>query len=331
MADTVLSEEERRFIQELLDSNETTLKLHFGMQGIVYETHEAIIHERGFEYFDEFLLGLEKKGFLKKTDNVYNIFCPNCNFPNVYSKYSCPTCHTTHVSRIQLVQHPFCGYIGRKSQFQTDLGLQCPSCKTEIADEQPSSDKSSYKTIGISLECENSHRFVSPEISHLCPNCEAKFNDRESNYRAIYNYELTQKAFDMVGNVIDTEAAIAKVQRLLENRGYTTDKNDELVGFSSSTHVFSLTGKKDSQVLLFDVANIGGNDELTKLLGKKIDIENSVATFLDTKGNKALVSLGQVYGINIVNLTEEKWIVNVENWMAGLTSNDKKKLFDRLR
>lgn len=331
MTEPVLSEEERRFIQELIDSNEKTLKVHFGMQGIVYVSHEAIIHEKGFEYFDEFLNGLEIKGFLRKTDKVNNIFCPNCNFPNVYSRYSCPTCHTSHVSRIQLVQHPFCGFIGRKTHFQTDSGLQCPSCMTDLTDELPFSETSSYKTIGISFECENGHRFVGPEISHICPRCEAKFNHRESNYHAIYDYELTQKAMDLMGNEIDTETVILKVQKLLENRGYSTAGNDILVGFSSSTHEFSLTGKKDSRVLLFDVAIIGGNDELTKLLGKKIDIENSTATFLDTKGNKEIVSLGQVYDINIVDLTEDSWINNVDNWLAGLEASDKKKVLHRLR
>jgi len=330
LADPVINDEERRFIQELIDSPDGTLNVHFGMQGIVYVTYEPIILEKGFDYFDEFLQGLERKGLLRKTGKVFNIFCPNCNFPNVYSRYSCPTCHVTHVSRIQLVQHPFCGFIGRKSQFQTDSGLQCPSCKTDLADDQPTSEKSSYKTIGISMECENGHRFVRPEISHFCPNCEAKFTHKESNYRPIYNYELTQKAFDLIGNKIDIEAAIAKVQKFLENRGYTTAKNDKLVGFSSSTHEFSLTGKKDSQALLFDVAISGGNDELTKLLGKKIDIENSSATFLDTKGNKANVSLGQVYGINVVDLTKENWIVNVDKWLMELEKN-KKKIIDRIR
>ncbi len=331
LSDLVLSDEERQFLQGLIDSNQKTLKVHFGIQGIVYVSHESIIHEKGFEYFDEFLQGLERKGFLRKNDKVYNIFCPNCNFPNVYSRYSCPTCHTTHVTRIQLVQHPFCGHIGRKSQFQGESGLRCPSCKTDLIDEQTTSEKSSYKTIGTSLECENGHRFVNPEISHLCSRCEAKFSHKESNYRAIYNYELTQKALDLIGNEIDTEAALAKVQELLENRGYSTAKNDKMVGFSSSTHEFSLTGKKDSQVMLFDVAILGGNDELTKLLGKKIDIENSTATFLDSKGNKALVSLGQVYGINIVDLTEENWVLNVDNLLTELAANDTKKLFDRLR
>lgn len=208
------------------------------------------------------------------------------------------------------------------------------SARAEVTEEQPSNentDKSTYKTIGSSLECENGHRFVTPEISHLCPRCDAKFNHRESNYRPIYNYELTQKAMNLVDQETDIDADIAKIQKLLENRGYSTARNDKIVGFSSSTHEFSLTGKKDSRVLLFDVSKMGGKDELTKLLGKKIDIENSTATFLDTKGNKEIVSLSQVYDINVVDLNEDEWINKVDKWVAELSAKAKKKSFARLR
>lgn len=332
MTDQVLSDEERLFIHKLIDSPEKTLNVHFGVQGIVYINHETIIRERGFDYFDDFLQGLEKKGFLRKTDKDYNIFCPNCNFPNVYSRYSCPTCHTTHMNRIQLIQHPFCGFIGQKSQFQRETGLQCPNCKTDIIEEQASqdtTDKSTYKTIGFSLECENGHRFVSPDVSHLCPSCQAKFNHRESNYRPIYHYELTQRANDLMGQEINTNAVVTKIQELLVQSGYTTEINDQIVGFSSSTHDFSLTGKKNSKILLFDVTVLGGNDELTKLLGKKMDIENSTAIFLDTKGNKEIVSLGQVYGISIVDLTMSNWVDTLNNWLTEHEAKGKRKILNR--
>lgn len=332
MTDTVLSDDERQFIQELIDSPGKTLNVRFGVKGIVYVHYEQIIHERGLDYFEEFLQELERKGFLKRTDKVYNIFCPNCNFPNVYSRYSCPTCHSTHMAKIQLVQHPFCGYIGQKNMFRTETGLRCPNCNTDINESsQDSSDRSEYKTIGFSLECENGHRFVSPEITHLCPNCQAKFNHRESNYRPIYDYELTQKACDTVGNKVDKNAVIKKVQDLLEQSGYMASKNDEIVGFSSSAHEFSLTGKKGSKVLLFDVATLGLNDELIQLLGKKMDIENSTAIFLDTTGNKEIVSLGQVYGINVVNLTDGNWFNALGKWMTEYVASDKKKIPNRLR
>jgi len=332
LTDTVLNDDERQLIQELIDSPGKTLNVRFGVKGIVYVHYEQIIHERGLDYFEEFLQGLERKGFLRKTGKVFNIFCPNCNFPNVYSRYSCPTCHSTHMAKIQLVQHPFCGFIGQKTMFSTEAGLRCPNCNTVINESiQDSSDRSAYKTIGFSLECENGHKFVSPEITHLCPSCHAKFNHKESYYRPIYDYELTQKAWDTVENKIDKNAVIKKVQELIEQRGYMSSKNDEIVGFSSSAHEFSLTGKKGSKVILFDVASLGINDELTQLLGKKMDIENSTAIFLDTTGNKEIVSLGQVYGINVVDLTDGNWFNTLDKWMTEHVSSDKKKIPNRLR
>jgi len=335
LTDSIINDEEQRFIQKLIDSPDKTLNINFGMQGIVYVNHEKLIHEKGFDYFEEFLHGLEKKGYLKKTDKVYNIFCPKCNFPSVYSRYSCPTCHSTHMDKIHLIQHPFCGYIGQKSQFQEESGLQCPKCKTDITEQQASPeiiDKSTYKTIGFSFECDNKHKSVSPDITHLCPSCQAKFNHRESNYRAIYNYVLTKKAYNLNGQEIDNDMAIAEVQKILEQLGYVTAKNDPIVGFSSGTHVFSLTGKKNSKVLLFDIAPLGGIDELTKLLGKKMDIENSTAVFLDTKGNKEIVSLGQVYGINVVDLTDGNWLNYLNIWLTDIAAvGQKKRLLNRLR
>jgi len=332
LTDTVLSDDEREFIQELIDSPGKTLNVRFGVKGIVYVHYEKIIYERGLDYFEEFLKGLERKGFLNRTGKVYNIFCPNCNFPNVYSRYSCPTCYSTHMAKIQLVQHPFCGYIGQITMFRTETGLRCPNCNKDINDSSlDSSDRSAYKTIGFSMECENGHRFVSPKITHLCPSCQAKFNHRESYYRPIYDYELTQKASNLIGQEIDTEAVIRKAQGILEQNGYMTSRNDEIVGFSSSVHEFSLTGNNGSKVLLFDVATLGLNDELTKLLGKKMDIENSTAVFLDTTGNKEIVSLGQVYGINVVDLTDRNWFNALGKWMAEHMVRDKKKIPNRLR
>ncbi len=66
MTDTVLSNDERQFIQELIDSPGKTLNVRFGVKGIVYVHYEKIIHERGLDYFEEFLQGLERKGFLKE-------------------------------------------------------------------------------------------------------------------------------------------------------------------------------------------------------------------------------------------------------------------------
>lgn len=40
MTDTVLSDYERQFIQELIDSPGKTLNVHFGVKGIVYVHYE---------------------------------------------------------------------------------------------------------------------------------------------------------------------------------------------------------------------------------------------------------------------------------------------------
>lgn len=332
MSDPVLGEEERELLQTLMDSPDRKLSLSFGMQGIVYIGHEKTIHERGLIRFENILEGLVERGLLRRTDRVHNIFCPQCSYPNVYSRYSCPTCHTTNLTQVQLVQHPFCGFIGQMAQYQVGEGLRCPNCGTGIDEQADPSDKTGVKTLGFHFQCENQHKFNRPEVSHLCPNCQGKFGHKESNYRPIHDYEPTERAVSLLGKEVDTEAALDEAQRLLEQHGFTARRNDEIVGYSSSTHRFSLTGRNPTRVILIEVAKLGTKDELTILLGKKIDIENGAAVFLNTNADNELISLGQVYGITIVNLKEENWANILNSWLEETTAKEKRKsLLERIR
>lgn len=43
LTDSVVNDEEQRFIQELIDSPDKMLNIHLGMQGMVYVNHEKEI------------------------------------------------------------------------------------------------------------------------------------------------------------------------------------------------------------------------------------------------------------------------------------------------
>ncbi len=325
MNDSTLSEEEYNFLLEHIESPEN-LKIQFSKLGLIYNNNENIINKQGFQYLENILHRLEEKDYLKKTETNYNIFCPKCNFPNVYSLYTCPTCYTSHLQQVTIIQHPFCGFTGPKSDFHKENTLKCPGCNTTINNQTTdpeASDIHSYKIIGFHFECDKKHRFNRPEISHLCPNCQAKFNFRESNYRAIHNYTFTEKAYKLLHKDTQIEPILEKIKNSLTQHGFSTTINDKIAGYSSSTHHFSLTGKKNNTVILFEVSKQGTNDELTMLLGKKMDIENSIAIFIDTIGKNELESLGQVYRINIVNIKNEKWLTKLENWLTEFFMSQK--------
>ncbi|RLF31408.1 MAG: hypothetical protein DRM98_05625, partial [Thermoplasmata archaeon] len=76
-----------------------------------------------------------------------------------------------------------------------------------------------------------------------------------------------------------------------------------------------LIARKKDKILLFGVSETGDKDELIQLLGEKMDIENSTAVFLDRYGNKELVSLGQVYNIMVIDLTNPDWKNKIRQWL----------------
>ncbi|MFH1179805.1 MAG: hypothetical protein V1710_05555, partial [Candidatus Bathyarchaeota archaeon] len=193
----IISESERNFIVELIDTSLNSITVHLSNRGIIYTHLEAKIDENGFSKFEKLLEGLHEKGYLKVVEEEYTLFCPQCDFPTVYTKYTCPTCSSTHVTQMNLIQHPFCGYVGTKPTIENTESFPCPKCNTSLSSKvdkkNEPEEKKYYKVIGFNFKCVNGHSFERPLITHLCPNCGAKFNYKESKYRPIYSYELTEK------------------------------------------------------------------------------------------------------------------------------------------
>lgn len=310
----LLNDEEVRLLSTILESEDKTLSVYFGIRGIVYRNHEEDIYQNGFDYYEALLDGLEKKGLIKIINTYYNIFCPNCNYPNIYTRYSCPTCKSTQLKQVQIIQHSHCGYIGPKVVEADTKQVHCPKCEA-ILTESRELLRETYQNVGFHFECVNRHRFSSPDISHLCPSCEARFDYKESNYRPIYDYTLTDKAYKLLTQDKDIDGILIEIASLLTELGYSAVIDDKIVGFSSSVHSIPLTGIKNDKVTLFGVSATGDKDELIQLLGKKMDIENSSAVFLDIFGNKELESLGQVYNIMIIDVTAPTWQNKIKQWL----------------
>jgi len=310
MSKPLLTDEETLLLENILESEDREIRVHFGIRGIVYLNHEENIYKKGLDYYEELLNGLEKKGFLKKTQSSFNIFCPNCNHPNVYSRYACPTCKSTKLKQVRIIRHSHCGYTGPKIVLPDTKQVQCPKCKA-IVTESKELAKETYQKIGFYFECVNQHKFNRPDISHLCPSCGAHFDYHESYYRPIYDYTLTEQAYKLLTQDND----LSEISSQLTQLGYSVQLDDEIIGFSSTTHAVPLTARKKDKILLFGVSETGDKDELIQLLGEKMDIENSTAVFLDRCGNKELVSLGQVYNIMVIDLTKPDWKNKIRQWL----------------
>ncbi len=309
---TNLSKDEQSFILELISTSLDSIKVYLSKNGIVYTQLEEKVGKKGFRNFEKILKGLYDKGYLKIVDEQYTLFCPHCDFPYIYTKYTCPTCTSTHVTQYYLIQHPFCGYTGKKLAIEDTEVFPCPKCKTTLftdADKvTDAEEKNYYEIIGFSFECNNGHHFERPLITHLCPNCGAKFNYKESKYRPIYSYELTEKAYQLVDSDEEIEIIAGKAMMVLQSLGVEASFKAEFMGLSSSKHKIDLLGKKDNHTLLIDVSTEGAEDELIILLGVKMDVKNSYAILITRKCDEEVLALGQVYGIKVFDINEENWL-----------------------
>jgi rubrerythrin len=308
----IISESERNFIVELIDTSLNSITVHLSNRGIIYTHLEAKIDENGFSKFEKLLEGLHEKGYLKVVEEEYTLFCPQCDFPNVYTKYTCPMCSSTHVTQMNLIQHKFCGYVGKKPTIEPTESFSCPNCNLSLTRKKNKQndveEKNDYQVIGFSFECINGHRFERPLITHLCPNCGAKFNYKESKYRPIYSYELTEKALRIGETEINADEILYEIKKVFKEFNIKATEHTEVKGLSSSIHKIGLLGEKENIVLLVDVSTQGTPDELTTLLGKKMDIRNSYALMVDAKGKEETLALGQIYGIKIFDLRDRNWV-----------------------
>jgi rubrerythrin len=320
-----ITEQEYGFIVELINTSIDSIKVHLSKRGIIYTSLEAKIEETGFNRFEEILKGLYEKGYLKIVEEEYTLFCPQCDFPTVYTKYTCPTCTSTHVTQMNLIQHNFCGYIGKKPTIENTETFTCPKCGlplTQKKDNQSEVDaKNEYNVIGFGFECINGHKFERPLIAHLCPNCGAKFNYKESKYRPIYSYELTEKAYRIGETEINVDEVYAEIKKVLKEYGFGVTEQAEIKGLSGSMHKISLLGEKEDNAIMVEVSTFGTSDELTALLGKKMDISNSYAIMIDTRGKEELLPLGKIYGIKIIDMRNREWLNHLRDIIKDVIKN----------
>ena len=192
-----LTTDEKALLTQLINKGIKKIELKTSLDGITYEGLEDIIKEYGEQKLRNLLEALANKKYLTIKERDPALFCPKCHSLHVYSKYTCSRCQSVNVNRIELIEHPFCGYTGVKKNFIFGASLTCPNCKTDLGsiDGRPPGDGSreDYKVIGSSFECEEcGNRFNKPDFIHNCQKCGEIFDYQTAIYEKLHDYELTE-------------------------------------------------------------------------------------------------------------------------------------------
>ncbi|MHA2394196.1 MAG: TackOD1 domain-containing metal-binding protein [Promethearchaeota archaeon] len=192
-----LTTDEKALLTQLIDKGVKTIESKTSLEGITYEGLDDILKEYGEQRLRNLLEALANKKYLAIKERDPTLFCPKCHSIHVYSRYTCSRCQSVNVNRIELIEHPFCGYTGVKKNFILGSSLMCPNCKTGLGsiDGRPPGDGSreDYRVIGSSFECEEcGNRFNKPDFLHICQKCGEVFDYQTATYEKIHDYELPE-------------------------------------------------------------------------------------------------------------------------------------------
>ena len=307
---SMLTSEEESLLARLLEKGIREIKPKIGPEGVTYDVL-ALLEEYSGQKLQQLLDALVDKGFITPKEHDRALFCLKCGAVHVYSKYTCPRCQSIRVNLIELIEHPFCGYMGDKEKFISGSSLLCPNCKMDLGSVggEPPRDGSrrDYKVIGSSFECEKcGYRFDRPNVLHVCQRCGANFNYKTMRYKKLYTYEITEQTMEILGRIPQMSTILKPIEAALSVGGYNVEFNGRVTGLSGGEHTFDIVAQKDSSRVVVDVSMRGNQNDIISLLGKKMDVNPTTSILIDMSGSEEISALGKVYNIVILNGKEKK-------------------------
>jgi rubrerythrin len=328
-----MSPNEEKLIKIIVDKGLRVVKPRRNDHTIIYEGLEQLMKEIGGNETKKLLKSLASKGYLEEKTYDSAVVCPNCESVSILSKYSCPQCESINVLKVQLLEHPLCGYIGNRSEFETDGELVCPKCTTKLgsftkAKSKNQEDKSKIiRVIGSSYACDKcGSRFEKPTITHVCEQCAAAFTYRDAAYERLPSYELTEKTNGLTPMRFESDS-LKQIEKLLTEKGYAVELDAKIKGKSGVEQHFSLAAKREGKTLLMDVSNWGKQIDIISLMGKKTDVESQSIILLDLTGNPDLEPLGKAYNITVLSGKDEGYLEKLSSLLldAGTKGDAKRR------
>lgn len=200
---SALTSEEESLLTRLVDKDIREIKSRIGPEGVVYQGLSDIAEEYDWQRLRLLLRSIAYKNFLTGKETGRAIFCPKCGSALVFSKYNCPSCQSVNVNRVELLEHPFCGYTGVKKKFISGSSLVCPKCETNLGllDGKPlgNGSRDDYKIIGSSFECEKcGNRFTKPNVLHICQQCDTIFDYKMARYEKLHDYGIPEQVIKIM-------------------------------------------------------------------------------------------------------------------------------------
>jgi len=111
--------------------------------------------------------------------------CTECASPDLHPQYQCLTCAGNRLIRHPMIEHFSCGFIARRTEFETEKGLRCPSCGKTLEGEQQD-----YKS-EFAFQClECNAVSANPRLAFRCFQCHTVGEALAMQERAVYVYRL---------------------------------------------------------------------------------------------------------------------------------------------
>ena len=292
-----LENTEEKLLYYLIDNNIKLITPITYYNKIEYDVVKEFKEYVDKDSLDHVLNSLTDKGYLRKKEHDRVIHCPNCDSIDQKMKYNCPQCGSIKARRFELIEHKECGFIGEMTDFKQNTNTMiCPKCKTLI---KKNSD--SYTVLGVSYICDScGYKFDKPETSNHCQNCGTIHNDTNSIYKIIYTFNTTPQITELlpVREIRETLRTIEAV--FLENE-YNVELEGFLVGKSEEKYTLSIIAEKNEGKIIVDISPWGKVDNITNLLGKKMDLEPKAAIMIDLSEEETLSPMENIYNIKVLN------------------------------
>jgi hypothetical protein len=243
----------------------------------------------------------ESIGVLDKHIFERLILCPEHSDSYAISlRLYCGKCGSLDVDKLHLIEHKACGYIGKKSEFETATQSKCPSCRMMIRD--PSRE---LRIPGMWYECNGcTSKFDNPTIKLHCRKYNHDFNMNQAETVTIPFFRLTKDASTAQVNIL---SIIPMVKKVLSARDFAIEETAQIKGKSGVMHTASLYAyNREGKTILIDIRSAEkevDDAEVISAFVKVIDVSPNFAIFVAIPGisEKAKAMSANYSNISIVS------------------------------